>query len=57
MIYAGKPLEGYKTLKDYYIQRDSTLFLLADLRGGGDGSCKIRIRNFLTHEIMNKFDL
>lgn len=38
LIYAGKQLEDDRTLADYWIMRQSTIFLVYSLRGGGDNS-------------------
>ena len=38
LIYAGKQLEDDRTLADYGIMRQSTIFLVYSLRGGGDNS-------------------
>ncbi|KAH9220767.1 ubiquitin, partial [Leptodontidium sp. 2 PMI_412] len=35
LIYAGKQLEDDRTLADYGIMRQSTIFLVYSLRGGG----------------------
>lgn len=45
LIYAGKLLESDHTLDDYNIQKESTIFVVYRLRGGGQHQVFVHVKN------------
>lgn len=55
LFYAGKQLEDDHKISDYDIRRESTLMLLAALRGGAGGNMVLSHVSFLTLLIVRRW--
>uniref|UniRef100_A0A1A9WT75 Ubiquitin-like domain-containing protein n=1 Tax=Glossina brevipalpis TaxID=37001 RepID=A0A1A9WT75_9MUSC len=51
LIYAGKHLEDDLTLLDYYIEKETTLYMVRRLLGGLEFSIKTRLNEIIASDI------